>query len=56
MDAAIFREETMGLRARLLMLPLAERFHFDAAQDTLFILLSSVAPSGSAGNIDLARV
>ncbi len=37
MDAAIFREEAMGLRARLLLLPLAERFHFDAVQDTLFI-------------------
>jgi propionate CoA-transferase len=37
MDAAIFRDESMGLRARLLLLPLAERFHFDAAQNTLFI-------------------
>ncbi|OYU73195.1 MAG: acyl CoA:acetate/3-ketoacid CoA transferase, partial [Burkholderiales bacterium PBB5] len=37
MDAAIFRDETMGLRARLLLLPLAERFHYDAAQRTMFI-------------------
>ncbi|MDO9283788.1 MAG: malonate decarboxylase subunit alpha [Aquabacterium sp.] len=37
MDAAIFRDEAMGLRARLLMLPLADRFHFDAAQNTMFI-------------------
>ena len=37
MDAAIFRKEAMGLRARLLMLPLAERFHFDEVQNTLFI-------------------
>ena len=37
MDAAIFRDEAMGLRARLLLLPLADRFHFDAAQNTMFI-------------------
>ncbi len=37
MDPAIFRNEAMGLRARLLMLPLVERFHFDEAQNTLFI-------------------
>jgi len=37
MDAAIFRDEAMGLRARLLLLPLAERFHYDAAQRTMFI-------------------
>ena len=37
MDAAIFRPEVMGLRARLLLLPLAERFHYDAAQNTMFI-------------------
>jgi len=37
MDPAIFADAPMGLRARLLMLPLAGRFHFDAAQETLFI-------------------
>jgi propionate CoA-transferase len=37
MDAAIFRPEPMGLRERLLRLPLAERFAFDAQQNTLFI-------------------
>ncbi len=37
MDAAIFDAAPMDLRARLLALPLAERFSFDAAQRTLFI-------------------
>jgi len=37
MDAAIFRDEPMGLRARLLLLPLAERFSFVAEQQTLYI-------------------
>ncbi|MDP1899902.1 MAG: malonate decarboxylase subunit alpha [Rubrivivax sp.] len=37
MDAALFGEASMGLRARLLMLPLAERFHYDAASRTMFV-------------------
>ena len=37
MDAAIFRPETMGLRERMLRLPLPERFAYDAQQNTLFI-------------------
>lgn len=37
MDPAIFGAETMGLRARLLLVPLPERFTYDAAQRTLFI-------------------
>ncbi len=37
MDAAIFADAPMGLRARLLLLPLADRFHYDAAQRTMFI-------------------
>ncbi|HZT55813.1 MAG TPA: acyl CoA:acetate/3-ketoacid CoA transferase, partial [Burkholderiaceae bacterium] len=37
MDAAIFRHETMGLRERMLLLPLPERFAYDAQQNTLFI-------------------
>jgi len=37
MDAAIFRDEPMGLRTRLLALPLDQRFHFDATQRTLYI-------------------
>ncbi|WP_119288004.1 acyl CoA:acetate/3-ketoacid CoA transferase [Azohydromonas sediminis] len=37
MDAAIFADAPMGLRARLLLRPLADRFTFDAASRTLFI-------------------
>jgi propionate CoA-transferase len=37
MDPAIFLPETMGLRARLLLVPLADRFTWDAARATLFI-------------------
>ncbi len=37
MDAAIFRPEPMGLRERMLRLPLDQRFAYDAAQNTLFI-------------------
>ena len=37
MEAALFGQATMGLRARLLMLPLADRFNFDAATRTMFI-------------------
>ncbi|MDO9075448.1 MAG: malonate decarboxylase subunit alpha [Rubrivivax sp.] len=37
MDAALFAEATLGLRARLLLLPLDSRFTYDAATRTLFI-------------------
>jgi propionate CoA-transferase len=37
MDAALFAEAPMGLRARLLMLPLADRFTYDQASRTFFI-------------------
>jgi propionate CoA-transferase len=37
MDPAIFADAPMGLRARLLLLPLADRFTYDAAGRTLFI-------------------
>jgi propionate CoA-transferase len=37
MDAALFNSAPLGLRARLLMLPLADRFTYDAATRTLFI-------------------
>ena len=37
MEAALFVEATMGLRARLLMLPLADRFTYDAATRTFFV-------------------
>jgi propionate CoA-transferase len=37
MEAGLFAEPAMGLRARLLMLPLADRFSYDAASRTFFI-------------------
>jgi propionate CoA-transferase len=37
MEAGIFGESAMGLRARLLMLPLESRFTYDAASRTMFI-------------------
>jgi len=37
MDSAIFAALPMGLRERMLCLPLADRFSYDAAQLTLFI-------------------
>lgn len=37
MDAAIFRPEAMGLRERMLRLPLDQRFAYDSEQNTLFI-------------------
>ena len=43
MDAALFADAPMGLRARLLLLPLDERFHFDAAQRTMFINFEHLA-------------
>jgi propionate CoA-transferase len=43
MEAAIFAEATMGLRGRLLLRPLPERFSYDAAQRTLFINFERLA-------------
>ncbi|WIT11750.1 malonate decarboxylase subunit alpha [Paucibacter sediminis] len=37
MEAALFEEAGLGLRARLLMLPLAERFSYDAAKRQFFL-------------------
>ena len=37
MDAALFAAAPLGLRARLLMLPLADRFNYDADSRTFFI-------------------
>ncbi len=37
MDAAVFATERMGLRARLLTLPLADRFIYDPVAQTLYI-------------------
>ncbi len=54
MDAAIFAAAPMGLRARLLMLPLADRFAFDAAQRTMFINFEHLAIR-SADDVDAVR-
>jgi len=43
MEAAIFAEGPMGLRARLLLRPLPERFSYDAEQRTLFINFERLA-------------
>ena len=43
MDASIFGDGPMGLRARLLLKPLEERFSFDAERDTLFINFERLA-------------
>jgi propionate CoA-transferase len=48
MDAAIFRPETMGLRERLLRLPLPERFAYDAQQNILFINFEGHTVNGLA--------
>ncbi|MDE2454862.1 MAG: malonate decarboxylase subunit alpha, partial [Burkholderiales bacterium] len=37
METGLFAEAPLGLRARLLLLPLEDRFHFDAARRTMFI-------------------
>jgi len=54
MDAAIFGSATMGLRARLLLVPLADRFAFDAAQRTMFINFEHLAIR-SADDVDAVR-
>ena len=43
MDAALFRDEPMGLRGRLLMRPLADRLSYDAEQNTLFVNFERLA-------------
>jgi propionate CoA-transferase len=43
MDLAIFAESPMGLRARLLMVPLADRFTFDVERSTMFINFERLA-------------
>jgi propionate CoA-transferase len=43
MEASIFAGAPMGLRARLLLKPLPERLHYDAAQRTLFINFERLA-------------
>ncbi|TMG96742.1 MAG: acyl CoA:acetate/3-ketoacid CoA transferase, partial [Betaproteobacteria bacterium] len=43
MDAALFGEPPLGLRARLLLLPLADRFSYDAEQRTFFVNFERLA-------------
>lgn len=43
MEPALFAEAPLGLRARLLLRPLDQRFHFDAARHTLFINFEHLA-------------
>ena len=43
MDGALFDAAPMGLRARLLMVPLADRFTFDAGRRTMFINFERLA-------------
>ncbi|MCV2359096.1 malonate decarboxylase subunit alpha [Paucibacter sp. TC2R-5] len=47
MDAALFKDEAIGLRARLLMLPLADRFSYDAATRQLFLNFERLAVRSS---------
>jgi propionate CoA-transferase len=54
MDAALFRAEPMGLRERLLRLPLADRFSFDAEQNMLFINFEGLAVKSQA-DVDAIR-
>ncbi len=43
MDASLFAEAPLGLRARLLLLPLADRFTYDAGSRTMFINFERLA-------------
>lgn len=48
MDAAIFGHEPMQLRRRLLAIPLAQRFSYEPAQNTLFINFEGLAVTTQA--------
>ncbi len=54
MDAALFNEAPMGLRARLLMLPLESRFTYDPASRTLFINFERLAVR-TAADVEAVR-
>lgn len=43
MEASIFGDSPMGLRARLLLLPLADRFTYDATSRTFFVNFERLA-------------
>ena len=48
MDASIFADEKMDLRERMLSLPIASRFAYDARQNTLFINFEGFSVKNSA--------
>jgi propionate CoA-transferase len=54
MEQAVFDDAPMGLRARLLLRPLGERFHFDAAQRTMFINFEHLAVK-TADDVEAVR-
>jgi propionate CoA-transferase len=54
MDPAIFDASPMGLRARLLMVPLENRFTYDAGRRTLFINFERLAVR-TAADVDAVR-
>jgi propionate CoA-transferase len=54
MEAALFADAAMGLRARLLLVPLAERFHYDAASRSFFINFERLAIR-SVADVDAVR-
>ena len=54
MDASLFAAGPMGLRARLLMLPLADRFTYDSASKTLFINFERLTIR-TAADVDAVR-
>ena len=56
MDAALFAPEPMGLRERLLTLPLEQRLQFDAQHGVLFVDLSRLRLRTSADVEQLAGV
>ena len=54
MDPALFAEAPLGLRARLLMLPLESRFTYDSATRTMFINFERLAVR-TADDIEAVR-
>ena len=55
MDAALFRDEPMNLRERLLATPLADRFELDRAHRMLFINFEGLAIGSSADISDVEQ-
>jgi propionate CoA-transferase len=53
MDAALFREEPMGLRERLLATPLAQRFELDREQHQLFINFEGLSIDSASDIVEI---